>query len=158
MTRGVVWIIVLGVLASCGGEEALDIQFDRGEFETNREIWRSQDIVNYSFNFIVCCDEPIEFTIRVVNDKVVETIGPGVLDPDTPNAITPSTINEFYDEIELLANNPGDPSITPNFYLLGIDIIYDPQHKFPSDVTFNFHNPDQRGSNFSWSIESFVPE
>jgi len=157
MVRIVLGLVLMILLASCN-EEVRDIDFDKAQFEANREIWRSQGILNYEFTYSLCCDEPIEFVITVRNDQVTEVQGPGISDPDDPNAPNPITINQLFDEIELLATNPGDPSVTPSFYLLGIDITYDSQYLFPSDVTFNYHNPDERALNFSWSIESFAPE
>jgi len=68
------------------------------------------------------------------------------------------TIDQRYVEIDLFSKNPGDPEMSPGFFLLGIDISYNSQFNFPSSVMFNYHNTKGVTGNFSWTIDTFTQD
>jgi len=154
MVRFVVGLALVILFGSCN-EGILDIEFDKAEFEANRAQWEALNINDYTFRFNSCCQQSFTYEITVVSNIVVKAI---VLSDnseiDLSNQVVAS-IDELFNEIELLSLNPGDPEVNPDFYLLSIDIDYHSQFKYPVNATFNYHDPNQRGGNNSWTLDSF---
>ena len=140
MKKIIVIISVLGLLASCDlFTPKVEIKFDRETFNTQRQLWQSSNIKNYSYHLRAVGFIGYDGTIIVENGEYRENRPSEGSDEFSGYFRHYSSIDEVYSwiELEFTSNNNKKPE--RGYHLEEIVVLYDEALHIPVEVHDKYH-------------------
>jgi hypothetical protein len=140
MKRIVVLVSVLGLLVSCNlFTPKVEIRFDRETFDTQRQLWQSSNIKNYSYRLRAVGFFNYDGTIIVENGEYKEDRPSESSDELSGYFMRYSSIDEIYNwiELEFTSNNNKKPE--REYHLEEILVVYDETFHIPVEVHDIYH-------------------
>ncbi len=139
-TNILLFLFFLITISSCTKSKSVD------EFSTNQSLWKSKNILNYSYTMrLVCFCIPSYIgpnTVRVVNGKIVSVNGKPY-DESVTGKLFP--ITEYFDFLtKKLAQKPFRSNIS-----------YNPKYGYPEIVYFDF-SEGVADDEIRYAITSFI--
>jgi hypothetical protein len=140
MKKFLLSVSVLGLLASCDlFTPKVEIKFDRETFDTQRQLWQSSNIKNYSYRLRAVGFFNYDGTIIVENGEYKENLPSEGSEEFSGYFMRYSSIDEIYSwiDLEFTSNNNKRPD--PGHYLEEILVVYDETLHIPVELHDIYH-------------------
>ena len=140
MGKIVVIVSVLGLLISCDlFTPKVEIKFDRETFNTQRQLWQSSNIKNYSYRLRAVGFLNYDGIIIVENGEYKENRPTEGSDEFSDYFRRYSSIDEIYNWVELMYTSNNNKKPDPGHYLEEILVVYDETLHIPVELHDIYH-------------------
>ncbi|MBI9059048.1 MAG: hypothetical protein JEZ01_14885 [Labilibaculum sp.] len=142
------------VFVSCDKENNT-VDFDKEEFQANRDQWNSLNLQDYSYEYSnsgysfsgIASHSKIEIVDGEV-EKIEALVENGIQDADN------YLINDLFEEIAAKYPTIGRKDNSSEVYLEDIRVKYDETYHFPTEVYYIYHIPEDMVG--IWNLRQYI--